>query len=149
MSICMTYSLILGLGANITSQERPFLPTPATISLPSFLYLNQFFFTTSVRLSFIHGLPRQHNGVKNPSANAGDTGSIPGLGRSPGVENGNPLQYSCLRNPMNRGDGWAVVHGATKSQTCLSTALMYDCLLLLFSHHCLFHFDIAPLSNLE
>ena len=141
--------LILGFDANITSQERPFPPTPAKISLPSFLDLNQFFFTTSIRLSFIRGLPRWHNGVKNPSANAGDTGSIPGLRRSPGVGNGNPLQYSCLRNPMKRGDGWAVVHGAAKSQSWLSTALIHYCLLLLFSHHYLFHFDIAPLSNLE
>ena len=41
--------------------------------------------------------------VKNPPANAGDTGLIPGLGRSPGGENGNPPQYSCLENPMDRG----------------------------------------------
>ena len=41
--------------------------------------------------------------VKNPPANAGDAGSIPGSGRSPGEENGHPLQYSCLGNPMNRG----------------------------------------------
>ena len=41
--------------------------------------------------------------VKNPPANAGDTSSIPGSGRSPGEENGNPFQYSCLRNPMDRG----------------------------------------------
>ena len=41
--------------------------------------------------------------VKNPSANARDTGSIPGSGRSPGERNGNPLQYSCLGNPMDRG----------------------------------------------
>ena len=40
--------------------------------------------------------------VENPPANAGDTGSIPGSGRSPGVGNGNPLQYSCLENPMDR-----------------------------------------------
>ena len=42
--------------------------------------------------------------VKNPPANTGDTGSVPGLRRSPGEENGNPLQYSCLGNPMDRGD---------------------------------------------
>ena len=55
--------------------------------------------------------------VKNPPANAGDTrdeGSIPGLGRSPGVGNGNTLQYSCLENPMDRGAWWATVHGVTK-----------------------------------
>jgi len=42
--------------------------------------------------------------VKNPPDNAGDTGSIPGSGRFPGRGNGNPLQYSCLENPMDRGD---------------------------------------------
>jgi len=45
--------------------------------------------------------------VKNPSANAGDMGSVPGLGRSPGGGNDNPLQYSCLGNPMDRGAWWA------------------------------------------
>ena len=49
--------------------------------------------------------------VKNPPANAGDVGSIPGLGRSPGGGHGNPLQYSCLENPMNRGAWQATVQG--------------------------------------
>ena len=56
--------------------------------------------------------------VKSPSVNAGDirdVGSIPGWGRSPGVEKGYPLQYSCLENPMDRGTWWATVHGVTKS----------------------------------
>ena len=56
--------------------------------------------------------------VKNLPANAGelrDTGSIPGLGRSPGGGNGNLLQYSCLENPMDREAWWAIVHGVTKS----------------------------------
>ena len=48
--------------------------------------------------------------VKNPRANAGDQGSIPGLGRSPGEGNGNLLQYSCLENPMDRGTWQATVH---------------------------------------
>jgi len=48
--------------------------------------------------------------VKNPPANAGDTDSIPGLGRSRGEENGNPLQYSCLENPMDRRAWQATVH---------------------------------------
>ena len=52
--------------------------------------------------------------VKNPPANAGDMGSIPGLGRSPGTGNGNPLQYSCLENSMDRGPWWTTVHGVTK-----------------------------------
>ena len=57
--------------------------------------------------------------VKNPPANAGDMrdmGSIPGSGRSPGGGHDNPLQYSCLENPMDRGAWWATVHRAAKSQ---------------------------------
>ena len=57
--------------------------------------------------------------VKNLSANAGDAreeGSVPGLGRSPGAGNGNPLQYSCLENPMDRGIWQVIVQGAAKSQ---------------------------------
>ena len=50
----------------------------------------------------------------------GDLGSIPGSGRSPGEGNGNPLQYSCPENPMNRGTWWATVHGVAKSRTRLS-----------------------------
>ena len=49
--------------------------------------------------------------VKNPPASAGDTGSIPGSGRSPGEGNGNPLQYFCLENPKDRGAWQATVHG--------------------------------------
>ena len=60
--------------------------------------------------------------VKNPLANAGDTGSIPWSGRSPGGGNGNPLQYSCLRNPRNRRAWWARVHGVTKSLMGLNWA---------------------------
>ena len=52
--------------------------------------------------------------VKNPPANTGDTCSIPGSGRSPGEGNDNPLQYSCLGNPMDRGAWWATVHGVAK-----------------------------------
>ena len=59
--------------------------------------------------------------VKNSSANAGDVGSIPGSGRSPGKGNVNPLQHSCLENIMDRGAWWATVQGLTKSQTQLST----------------------------
>ena len=61
--------------------------------------------------------------VKNPPANEGDTGDvglIPGSGRSPGGANSNPLQYSCLENPMDRGAWWATVHGVAKSGTRLS-----------------------------
>ena len=52
--------------------------------------------------------------VKNQPAKTGDVGSIPGLERSPGEGNGIPLQYSCLKNPVDRGAWWATVHGVTK-----------------------------------
>ena len=68
------------------------------------------------------GLRRWHSGkvVKISSANAGDAreaGSIPGLGRSPGVGNDNPLQFTCLENPMDGGGWWATVHRDAESQT--------------------------------
>ena len=58
--------------------------------------------------------------VKNPPASAGDARDmslVPGSGRSAGVGNGNPLQYACLENPMDRGAWWATIHRVTKSQT--------------------------------
>ena len=60
--------------------------------------------------------------VRNPAANARDIrglGSIPGLGRSPGGEHGNPLQYFCLEDPVDRGAWQVIVCGVTKSQTGL------------------------------
>ena len=58
--------------------------------------------------------------LKASACNVGDLGSIPGLERSPGEGNGNPLQYSCLENPMDRGAWWATLHGVAPSQTQLS-----------------------------
>ena len=66
--------------------------------------------------------------VKNPPENAGDIrdlGSIPGLGRSPGQGRGNPLQHSCLENPMDRGAWWTSVHGVAKSQIQLKGLSMH------------------------
>ena len=66
--------------------------------------------------------------VKNPPANAGDvrdTGSIPGSGRFPVGGHGNPLQYSCLENPLDRGAWWATVHRFAKSQTRLKQHSMH------------------------
>ena len=65
------------------------------------------------------GFPGGSDG-KESACNVGDLGSIPGLGRSSGEGNGNPLQYSCLKNPMDRGAWQATAHGVTKSQTRLS-----------------------------
>ena len=72
-----------------------------------------------VRRGFLSGAV-----VKNSPANsrnAGDVGLIPGLGRSSGIGNGKPLQYSCLENSLDRGAWWATVHGVTKNWTQLST----------------------------
>ena len=66
-----------------------------------------------VKCVMIHGLPGG-SVLKNPPANAGDTGSIPGSERSPGVGNGNPLQYSCLENSTNGEARWATVHEVAK-----------------------------------
>ena len=64
----------------------------------------------------IYGLPWWLSG-KESTCNAGDTGSIPGSGRSLREGNGNALQYSCLGNPIDRGAWWATVHGVAKSMT--------------------------------
>ena len=70
-------------------------------------------------LHYSHGLPRWYSGKKNPPANAEGTGDsdsmMPGSERPPGVGNGNPLQYSCLENPKDRGawcggEGWGALH---------------------------------------
>ena len=66
--------------------------------------------------------------IKDPPANAGnrrDMGSIPGSGRSPGGGYGNPLQYSSLENPMDRGAGWTMVHRVAESQTQLKQLRMH------------------------
>ena len=71
---------------------------------------------------------------KASAYNAGDPGSIPGLGRSPGERNGNPLQYSCLENPMEGGTWQATVHGVPKSQTRLSDFTFTYIILYLHYH---------------
>ena len=62
---------------------------------------------------------------KESTHNVGDLGVIPGLERSPGERNGNPLQYSCLENPMDKGASWDTVHGDAKSGTRLSNSHTY------------------------
>ena len=76
-----------------------------------------------IQTSILHDvlcIGASHVALKNSPANAGDVrdaSSIAGLGRSPGQGHGNPLQYSCLEKPMDRGTWRAIVHGVTKSQT--------------------------------
>ena len=69
-----------------------------------------------VRIKWLKGFP---GGSDGKACSAGGLGSIPGLGRSPGEGNGNPLQYSCLVNRMDGGAWWATVHGVAKSRTRL------------------------------
>ena len=71
----------------------------------------------------ILGFPHSSLG-KESACNAGNLGSIPGSGRSPGVGNGNPLQYSCLENPMDRGAWRATVHSVAKSRVHLNAIFL-------------------------
>ena len=82
---------------------------PVAIKIVPFLYLQR------AQLGFPGGIA-----VKNLPANAGDMGLIPGLGRFPGVGSGNPLQYSCLENPVDRGAWQGTVHEVTRSWTPLN-----------------------------
>ena len=70
------------------------------------------------------GFPSDSDG-KESTFNMGDQGFIPGLGRSPGEGNGNPLQYSCLENSIDRGTWWAIVHGVSESD--MIEQLIYIC----------------------
>ena len=82
--------------------------------------------------TLLRGLPWWLSG-KESACNAGDTrdaDSIPGSGRSHGGGHGNPLQYSCLENPMDRGAWWATVHGVTKIRTGLKWLSTHACMLL-------------------
>ena len=85
-------------------------------TFPASCEMNFFFFGCAVQLEGFPGGSED----KVSACNAGDLGLIPGLGRSPGEGNGNPLQYSCLENPMDRGAWRATVHGVAKSRTQLS-----------------------------
>ena len=86
--------------SNITIQKHQFFSAQLSLQSNSHLYTG-----------FLGG-----SEVKAFACNAGDLGSIPVLGRSLGGGNGNPLQYSCLKNPMDRGAWWPTVHGVTKSR---------------------------------
>jgi len=78
-----------------------------------FFELHKPLHSTTRQLS-VKGFP-DDSVVRNLPINAGDWGSVPGSGRSPGGRNGNPLQYSCLKNPMDRGAWRATAHGVSKS----------------------------------
>ena len=85
-----------------------------TIGVGSLLILSEI-----LRSGLVHGLPCGSDS-KESACSAGVPGSVPGSGRSPGEGNGNPLQYSCLENPLDREAWWVTVYGVTKSRTRLS-----------------------------
>jgi len=88
--------------------------------LPYFIYFSYLCIISCFRLQSNHySFPCSSVG-KESACSAGDLGLIPGLGRPPGEGNGNPLQYPCLQNLMDRGAWWAVVHRVAKSQAWLS-----------------------------
>ena len=98
------------LSSIILSQEVPLITVHPSVA---------WHFTDSSLVAQKVGFPGGSHG-KASARNAGDLGSIPGSGRSPGAGNGNPLQYSCLGNPTDGGTWLATVHEATKSRTRLS-----------------------------
>ena len=95
-----------------------------------FVFLCLTYFTQDLYLYIEAFFPGDPDG-KESACNAGDPGSMPGLGRSPGEGNGNPLHNSCLENLMNRGAWRATVHGVAKSQTRLSDQHFLRCLVIL------------------
>ena len=117
-----------GWGGSSTSSPSPAAtgcPAPASLPVPWPFHLQGQQWPSS--LPHMHltltGLPWWLSGKESAwnTGDVGDPGSIPGLGRCPGEGNGNPLQYSCLGNPMDRGAWRATAHGVAKSQTWLST----------------------------
>ena len=103
----------------------------ATISQANLIFIVRIFPT---RVSYVSGIGRQllyHQDFlggsdgKASACNVGDLSSIPGSGRSPGKGNGNPLEYSCLEDPMDGGVWWATVHGVTESDTTEQLHFLY------------------------
>ena len=99
---------------------HPFLKKVLPMSklgLSLFLGFKDFFFSFLFCIAGLLGFPGGSDG-KESTCNAGELGSVPRLGRSPGKGNGNPLQYSCLENLMDGGAWWATVHGEIGRASC-------------------------------
>ena len=108
--------------------QLKYLCTTGSLRAPHFIFLIILFLSTNLYISHKEHVKKKRNNdqmpggasVKNLPANAGDvrdSGSIPGSGRSPGGGHGNPLQYSCLENPMDREAWRDIVHGVAKNWT--------------------------------
>ena len=126
LSISLSIKLLIKCGLCSPNQKSPSHPNVHFLNFSRILHFNNDTQITPkflphksyLELIFSHiGFPGGSE-VKASACNVGDLGSIPGLGRSPGEGNGNPLQYSCLENPMDRGAWWAT--RVAKSQTWLS-----------------------------
>jgi len=103
----------------------------AVSHLPSLSFSFCFFFFFSSRLLELPGFPGSTNGREPTCQRRKQETWVPSLGRCPAGGNGNPLQYSCLENPMDRGAWWTTVHGVTKSGTRLKGVSMHWCFLFL------------------
>ena len=115
--------LYAGLSLRHSHSLFPFTQFSALMSPPQVISPISSILALFLFLSMYHSLMGFPGGsvVKNPPANAGDAGLISGLGRSPGEGNGNPLQYSCLENPMDKGALWAIVYGIARVGHNLAT----------------------------
>ena len=100
----------------IVQLSHPYMTTGKTTALTRQTFAKELNFIKFPLLLFSVEI----SGDKEPACSAGDLGSVSGLGRSPGGGPGNPLQYSCLENPMDRRACWATVHEIAKSRTRLS-----------------------------
>ena len=103
----------------MTRREQPPATKNRQVHVPAGVSATETISDIYWALTVRKGLPCGSNG-KQSACNVGDLGSFPGLGRSSGEGNGNPLQYSCLENPIDIGAWWATVDGVAKSQTRLS-----------------------------
>ena len=100
--------------------SHPYMTTGKTIALTRWTFIGKVMSLLFNMLSRLVMTSLVDQRVKTSAYNVGDLGSIPGLGRSPGEGNGNPLQCYCLKNPMDRRAWQATVHGVAKSRTRLS-----------------------------
>jgi len=104
---------IISLTSGARKSGQPLVKEWNLIQLLICFLLPLRYLTFYVTLLILKGFPGGSDG-KESACNAGYPGSVRGLGRSPGEANGNPLQYSCLENSMDRGAWWATVHGVSK-----------------------------------
>ena len=114
-SLGSLYTGILPLCLSTNFSFHPECHAPCSLLYLFNAYSFFIFFNINITQRRESGFPGS-SVIKNPSANAGDTGSVPGLGRFHGEGNDNPLQYSCLKNPMDREAWWATIQRVAKTK---------------------------------